>query len=108
MTAVNINELDAAASGVEGLDSTKGSGPDTIFRYAAFAAGLLVLVILALITFTTAQAAWPAFSRCISSRTAWSRPTGDATPMGSAATRAVTRLPSARCSSSARIRSPIA
>lgn len=62
MTAVNINELDAAASGVEGLDSTKGSGPDTIFRYAAFAAGLLVLVILALITFTTAQAAWPAFS----------------------------------------------
>jgi phosphate transport system permease protein len=62
VTAVNINELDAAASGVEGLDSTKGSGPDTIFRYAAFAAGLLVLVILALITFTTAQAAWPAFS----------------------------------------------
>jgi phosphate transport system permease protein len=62
LTAVNINELDDTVPAVDGLDSTKGAGPDTAFRYAAFGAGLMVLVILALITITTAQAAWPAFS----------------------------------------------
>jgi phosphate transport system permease protein len=62
LTAVNLNDLDSSPTLLDGLDSTKGSGPDKVFRYGAFGAGLLVLVILALITFTTAQAAWPAFS----------------------------------------------
>lgn len=62
MTAVNPEDLVTSATLVDGLDSTKGAGPDKVFRWAAFGAGLMVLVILALITFTTAQAAWPAFS----------------------------------------------
>jgi phosphate transport system permease protein len=62
LTTVNLNDLDSGPALVEGLDSTKGAGADRTFRWAAFFAGLMVLVILALITITTAQAAWPAFS----------------------------------------------
>jgi len=62
MTAVNLEELEDTAPAITGLESTTGAGPDKVFRFAAFGAGLLVLVILALITITTAQAAWPAFS----------------------------------------------
>ncbi|WP_426574071.1 phosphate ABC transporter permease subunit PstC [Aquihabitans sp. McL0605] len=69
MTALNLTDLDRASTAplVEGLDSSKGSTPDSAFRLTAFAAGLMVLVILALITFTTTQAAWPAFSKYWSS-----------------------------------------
>jgi phosphate transport system permease protein len=63
MTALNLtNELEDTAPLVADLDSTAGSGPDTAFKIVAFAAGFMVLVILALITITTTQAAWPAFS----------------------------------------------
>lgn len=63
MTALNLTtDLDDQATLVEGLDSSRGAVADNVFRYSAFGAGLLVLVILALITITTTQAAWPAFS----------------------------------------------
>lgn len=62
MTAVNIEEVRSGDTMAQGLESTTGAAPDTAFRWTAFFAGIMVLVILAAITFTTAQAAWPAFS----------------------------------------------
>ena len=44
------------------LAATRGAKPDKAFRWTALGSGLLVLVILALITWSTTQAAWPAFS----------------------------------------------
>jgi phosphate transport system permease protein len=45
------------------LSSSKGATGDRVFRYVALAAGVSVLVILALITVSTTQKAWPAFSK---------------------------------------------
>ena len=45
------------------LADTTGSTADTVFRLLAVAAGLLVLVILALITYSTTRSAWPAFTK---------------------------------------------
>ena len=60
MTVLNLTDQpDEAAALVEGLDSSKGSGPDAAFRVTAFGAGLMVLVILALITITTTQVQHP-------------------------------------------------
>ncbi|MDQ1436214.1 MAG: hypothetical protein QOF59_3030, partial [Actinomycetota bacterium] len=39
-----------------------GKQVDRVFRAIAFAAGLLVLAILALIAYTTTNKAWPAFT----------------------------------------------
>ncbi len=46
-----------------GLSRSSGAAADRVFRYLALAAGISVLVILALITVSTTQKAWPAFSR---------------------------------------------
>ncbi|MCU1498490.1 MAG: phosphate transporter inner rane subunit PstC [Acidimicrobiales bacterium] len=48
---------------VGSLASSKGAGPDKAFRVLALAAGVTVLVILALITYSTTRSAWPAFSK---------------------------------------------
>ncbi len=45
------------------ITSTRGSGTDTAFRWLALGAGVTVLVILALIAFSTTESAWPAFSK---------------------------------------------
>ena len=45
------------------LSDRRGSGPDVAFRYLAAAAGVTVLVVLALIAYSTTESAWPAFSR---------------------------------------------
>lgn len=45
------------------LRSGKGAGPDRAFRALTVAAGLTVLVILALIVYSTTSKAWPAFSK---------------------------------------------
>jgi phosphate transport system permease protein len=45
------------------ITSKRGSGPDTAFRVLALAAGITVLLILALITVSTTKSAWPAFSK---------------------------------------------
>lgn len=47
----------------EGLRSSEGARADAVFRLLAVAAGLTVLVVLALIAITTTHSAWPAFSR---------------------------------------------
>ena len=63
MTAVNLStDIEEPAAMAKGLASSKGAASDSVFRISAFGAGLMVLVILALITITTTQAAWPAFS----------------------------------------------
>ena len=46
-----------------GLASSKGAGPDRAFSALAVVSGVLVLVILALITYSTTKSAWPAFSK---------------------------------------------
>jgi phosphate transport system permease protein len=48
-------------SGFGGRERPPGVVPDTIFRWIAFASGMLVLVILALILYSTTQKAWPWF-----------------------------------------------
>ncbi len=54
----------AAPAGMAGaLASSKGAGADRAFRGLAVAAGVTVLVILALITFSTTSSAWPAFTK---------------------------------------------
>ncbi len=64
MSAVNLPHPDAAAPSVAtALASSKGAGPDKAFRWLAVSAGVLVLVILALITYSTTQKAWPAFTK---------------------------------------------
>ena len=45
------------------LADTTGATADTVFRLLAVAAGLLVLVILALIAYSTTRSAWPAFTK---------------------------------------------
>ena len=55
---LEVLEADMAAS----LKSSAGSKVDLGFRGMAFGAGLMVLAILAAITFVTTQKAWPAFS----------------------------------------------
>ena len=45
----------------DALRASRGAGVDTAFRLLALAAGLTVLVILGLITFSTTRSAWPAF-----------------------------------------------
>lgn len=45
------------------LRSSKGAGPDRAFRALSVAAGVTVLVILALIAYSTTTKAWPAFSK---------------------------------------------
>ncbi len=47
----------------QALAASKGAGADRAFRGAAVAAGITVLVILALITYSTTSSAWPAFSK---------------------------------------------
>jgi phosphate transport system permease protein len=64
MTASNLTPGRAATAEVaEGLRSSKGAKPDAAFRYAAVGAGITVLVVLALITWSTTRSAWPAFSK---------------------------------------------
>ncbi|HRW36532.1 MAG: phosphate ABC transporter permease subunit PstC [Acidimicrobiales bacterium] len=64
MTTIDLPpNLDDTASVSEGLASTTGAGPDRAFRGLAVAAGVTVLVVLALITYSTTKSAWPAFSK---------------------------------------------
>ncbi|CAN5573732.1 phosphate ABC transporter permease subunit PstC [soil metagenome] len=65
MTAVNLPASGPAAPPdmASSLASSKGAGPDKAFRGIAVAAGVTVLVILALITYSTTKSAWPAFSK---------------------------------------------
>lgn len=63
MTASNRTPGTATAEVAKGLRSSKGAKPDAAFRYAAVGAGITVLVILALITWSTTRSAWPAFSK---------------------------------------------
>lgn len=65
MTAEDLPPSGPSESGVmsAALLSSKGAGPDKVFRGVAVAAGVTVLVILALIAYSTTQKAWPAFSK---------------------------------------------
>ncbi len=66
MTTVATPPPDAdhaiAADVAEGLRSSQGAGPDKAFRGLAVGAGIGVLVILALIAYSTTRSAWPAFA----------------------------------------------
>ena len=53
----------APAAMADALASSRGAGPDRAFRGLAMAAGIAVLVILALITYSTTSSAWPAFTK---------------------------------------------
>ena len=65
MTATDLQPQPepTAWSVAEGLSSTKGAAADKGFRGVAIAAGVTVLVILALIAASTTKSAWPAFSK---------------------------------------------
>ena len=62
MTAVDLH-LPPGSDTASALSSSKGAGPDKAFRLLAVGAGITVLVILALITYSTTVKAWPAFSK---------------------------------------------
>ena len=60
MTALHLDPESEHVA--HGLSSTAGAGPDRAFRGLDVAAGVTVLVILALITYSTTRSAWPAFA----------------------------------------------
>lgn len=62
-TVVDPPPPSGAAPFSQSLTSSRGAGVDRAFRGLTLVAGSLVLVILALIFFSTANQAWPAFSR---------------------------------------------
>ena len=67
MTAVDLppdpHPTGSAGSPSSALADTKGAAADTAFRAVAVAAGVTVLLILALITYSTTHSAWPAFTK---------------------------------------------
>ncbi|MEO6629349.1 MAG: phosphate ABC transporter permease subunit PstC [Aquihabitans sp.] len=52
-----------AAATADALSNSAGANADKAFRGLAMAAGLTVLVVLALITYSTTESAWPAFTK---------------------------------------------